>query len=167
MSDRSQRLLDAKLLAPTPSDETTAFLELKSWLPYMLHRFVATWQTRFSARLQSLGLAFEEWRVLLVASQTGLRNIRSLSEATFIPYSTLQRWLDRMESDRLIERRTLEDDARSVEIIVTAKGRRVFSEAFRVALDDSQQALTGFSPLEYHALMDFLERLQANVSSAL
>jgi DNA-binding MarR family transcriptional regulator len=94
-------------------------IDLDNFLPYLVDQFMATWNGRLDERLRAAGIRFEQWRVLLVTSQIGPMNIRELSAATLVPYSTLGRWLEKMEQDGLVQRRSRPRDGRAVEIFIT------------------------------------------------
>ena len=138
-------------------------VDLKEFLPYLVDQFMATWNARLSQRLSAKAITFEQWRVLLVTSHIGPMNIRELSAATLVPYSTIGRWIGRMERDGLVARRARPKDGRAVEISITAKGRRKFEEVFPTAYAEYQDALVGFSAVEHAALLHFLHRLRRNI----
>lgn len=149
--------------APEEADEIGPRVDLREFLPYLVDQFMATWNSRLSQRLAAKGLTFEQWRVLLVTSHIGPMNIRELSAATLVPYSTIGRWIGRMERDGLVSRRARPKDGRAVEISITPKGRRKFEDVFPIAFAEYQEALVGFSAVEHAALLHFIHRLRRNI----
>jgi DNA-binding MarR family transcriptional regulator len=138
-------------------------IDLDNFLPYLVDQFMATWNGRLDERLRAAGIRFEQWRVLLVTSQIGPMNIRELSAATLVPYSTLGRWLEKMEQDGLVQRRSRPRDGRAVEIFITEAGRRRFAEIYPIAAAEYQEALVGLSVVEHAALLHFIHRLRRNI----
>ena len=134
-------------------------------LPYLLDTSIAKWNQRLGARLEPIGLTFEQWRVLLVTSQRGPMNIRELSNATLVPHSTIGRWLTQMELEGLVKRRALPRDQRAVEISITQKGRNLFLRAMPIARLEYKSAIQEFTPEELDTLMSLLQRLKANLES--
>jgi DNA-binding MarR family transcriptional regulator len=134
-------------------------------LPYLLDQAIARWNGRLGKRLELHGLAFEEWRVLLVTIHKGPLNIRELSNATLVPHSTIGRWLVRMERRGLVRRRILPSDKRAVEVTITSKGRERYRAALPTAMAEYHSALHNFGKEEILAFTDFMRRLSDNLTN--
>jgi DNA-binding MarR family transcriptional regulator len=76
-------------------------------------------------------LAFSEHHILATLNEGPSEGIRptELAERTGLTKSGLTRAIDRLESQRLIERRPCPADARGHLIVMTALGRRVLKRA--------------------------------------
>lgn len=137
--------------------------DLNAFLPYLMNRVVNRMNQLLSERLRRHGLSFQEWRVLLVLSNTGPRSIQELSQATVVPHSTLSRLLVRMETDGLVDRRPAAPDGRVVEVSVTPAGRRLYQEIEPLGLDVFAEATQGFDAADYAAMRRLLRRIADNI----
>jgi len=93
---------------------------------------------------------------------TALR-MGDLGRLTSIEVSTLTRIVDGMEGQGLVRRRRDPDDARSVWVEPTARGRALGKRIVPEALRYEAVALDGFTPEEAARLRGLLERLFANM----
>jgi DNA-binding MarR family transcriptional regulator len=121
-------LLQEERRAEGSADMADRQVDLSRYLPYLMNRVMARMNQMLTDRLRGHGISFQEWRVLLVLSNGGPRNIRALSEETVVPHSTLSRMLVRMERSGLISRQHAPTDARNITLRVTAAGRAKFQE---------------------------------------
>lgn len=134
-------------------------------LPYLLDQAIARWNQRLAKRLALQGLAFEEWRILLVTIHQGPLNIRELSNATLVPHSTIGRWLVRMERRGLVSRRTLPSDKRAVEVTITAQGRDQYRAVLPTAMAEYQSAVQHFTGAEIAVFTQYVSRLHRNLTN--
>jgi DNA-binding MarR family transcriptional regulator len=151
---------------PVAATDGTRTVDLESFLPYVMDRVIAHWHVRFSELLAKEGLTFEQWRILLITSQLGPMNIKQLSEHTVLPYSTLGRWLARMEKSGLVRRCSHPDDRRAVTINITSQGRRKFETVLPIALAEYRYATSDLSPLEESAILYIFRRIENNIRAA-
>ncbi|WP_375211006.1 MarR family winged helix-turn-helix transcriptional regulator [Hyphococcus sp.] len=79
-------------------------IQLDLFIPYLLRRVVS--QIDFSVRpeLRAAGLTLEYWRVLVVLDEKGPLSLTELADYVSINRSTLSRIVDRMVTERLIDR---------------------------------------------------------------
>lgn len=131
----------------------------------LLDTSIAIWNHRLDERLHSVGLTFDQWRLLALTAQHGPMNIRALSKATLVPHSTIGRWLGQMEDEGLVRRRALPQDQRSVEVSISPKGRRLLMRAMPVAQLQYETATRGFDKQELRTLTDLLTRLRQNLET--
>jgi DNA-binding MarR family transcriptional regulator len=136
---------------------------LDSYLPYLLNRAGARIATSFSEEVRPLGATLQMWRVLAALRERDGRRMGDLSATTSIEVSTLTRLVDSMEVKGLVARRRAADDARVVELSVTAAGRRLTQKILPIAERYEQVALAGFSAAEADRLKAALRRLYANM----
>lgn len=136
---------------------------LDSYLPYLLNRAGARIATSFSEEVRPLGATLQMWRVLAALRERDGRRMGDLSATTSIEVSTLTRLVDSMEAKGLVARRRAADDARVVELSVTAAGRRLTQKIVPIAERYEQVALAGFSATEADRLKAALRRLYANM----
>ena len=136
---------------------------LDSYLPYLLNRAGARIATSFSEEVRPLGATLQMWRVLAALRERDGRRMGDLSATTSIEVSTLTRLVDSMEAKGLVARRRAAEDARVVELSVTAAGRRLTQKIVPIAERYEQVALAGFSATEADRLKAALRRLYANM----
>lgn len=129
-------------------------------LPFALNRLMAAWNARLAARLEARGIAFPQWRVLMVSSRAAAPlTIIELSEHTLVPHSTLSRQVAAMERDGLVRRETAAEDARAVRVVLTPRGRARYREALPIALEEAEAGLATLSRAEKAALVTMLARM--------
>jgi DNA-binding MarR family transcriptional regulator len=143
--------------------ETTGYNLSIDALPYLLDASISILNQRLAERLRRIGLTLEQWRLLLITAQHGPMTIRALSKATYVPHSTIGRWLTLMEDDGLISRRTFPKDQRAVEISITPKGRRLFARAYPLARVEFESATRDFAYDELVKLTGLLTRFKENL----
>ncbi|MEM8586954.1 MAG: MarR family transcriptional regulator [Pseudomonadota bacterium] len=148
---------------PTASTEPDPYADLDQFLPYLLNRVMGRMNQLLAERLKRHGISFQEWRVLLVLANKGPRTIRTLSEDTIIPHSTLSRMLDRMQRHGLVVRAVSEADARTVTIAVTRAGAELFGAVRHHGLAVLEQALENLNDAELLVLRGLANRIAGNL----
>jgi len=149
--------------APSQATEPDPYADLDQFLPYLLNRVMGRMNQLLAERLKRHGISFQEWRVLLVLANKGPRTIRSLSEDTIIPHSTLSRMLDRMQRDGLVVREVSAADARTVTVAVTEDGAELFGAIRHHGLDVLGQAMEGLSPADTASIRRLASRMARNL----
>ena len=108
------------------------------------------------------GLPLESYDVLLElhhAPDQRLR-LRDLGERVVLTRSGISRLVTRLEKDGLVERRSVEDDARGVYAELTAEGRSAFRRTWPMYAEGIQQFFAGLiTEDEAHMLAGILERV--------
>ncbi len=148
---------------PSPSTEPDPYADLDQFLPYLLNRVMGRMNQLLAERLKRHGISFQEWRVLLVLANKGPRTIRTLSEDTIIPHSTLSRMLDRMQRDGLVVREVSATDARTVTVAVTGEGAELFAAIRQHGLAVLSQAAEGLSAKDIETMRWLASRLASNL----
>ena len=152
--------------APSASTEPDPYADLDQFLPYLLNRVMGRMNQLLAERLKRHGISFQEWRVLLVLANKGPRTIRTLSEDTIIPHSTLSRMLDRMQRDGLVAREVSATDARTVTVAVTAEGADLFAAIRHHGLAVLGQAAEGLSETDLETMRLLASRMAGNLGLA-
>jgi DNA-binding MarR family transcriptional regulator len=160
--DNDPQDADAVALPPA-TDADDPYADLDQFLPYLLNRVMGRMNQLLADRLKRHGISFQEWRVLLVLVNKGPRTIRTLSEDTIIPHSTLSRMLDRMQRDGLVVRAVSEADARTVTVAVTVEGAELFAAIRHHGLAVLDQAVEGLSETEVDTLRRIASRIAGNL----
>ena len=136
---------------------------LADYVPYLLNRAGARIAASFSAELVAHGISLQAWRVLAALLDATALRMGDLGRMTSIEVSTLTRIVDAMEAQGLVKRRRGPDDARSVWVEPSARGRALGRRIVPQALRYEAIALDGFSADEAAQLRSLLVRVFANM----
>ena len=140
--------------------------ELRAWIAFMRAALAMTRAIDRDAEATGR-LLFSEHHILVTLSEGPAEGIRptELAERAALTKSGLTRAIDRLESQRLIERRPCPADARGQLIVMTAQGRRVLRrsapEHFRSIARNFADHLTD---REVDVITTALERVAAATS---
>ena len=141
-------------------------MELGTYLPYLVNRVGQRFITDLTPVLTDAGVDIQSWRVLIALYQQGGQPVGALSDLTSINFSTLSRVLDRMEKKSLVERLRGIDDARSVKIELTGKGRDVTETILPHAAALEAEATDDFTEAELATLRQLLVKLYGGLSGS-
>lgn len=115
--------------------------------------------------LEAHGLTSGTWYYLWALWQEDGVNQRELGERVRIKEASTAVTLRIMERDGLIKRVRSKDDRRSVNVFLTARGRKLERELARYPLEGNLTALQGFSQREVTTLLGLMERAVANLQT--
>ncbi len=138
--------------------------DLARFLPYHINRTGVRLADAFGDELARYGLTVPMWRVLAALWHGGEQKAGDLMIASSIEQSTLSRLATAMEKRGLLTRRRSRSDARTVEVNLTAEGRRLTRELIPYALRNERIALRGFSDEETDILLKMLTRIYENAA---
>jgi DNA-binding MarR family transcriptional regulator len=131
---------------------------------YNLNRTSATYIDEMSKALKQVGLNQTQWRVLGILGDKNPSTVTGIARRSVLKMSTLTRMLDRMESDKLIERKLWEKDKRIVQVHITAKGRKYLGRAVQVGASIYARVFDGISDKQAQQLMLTLIKMRENLS---
>jgi MarR family transcriptional regulator, organic hydroperoxide resistance regulator len=114
--------------------------------------------------LESLGLTYPQYLVLLVLWDRGDTTVTGIGHALQLETGTLSPLLKRLEATGLITRTRQADDERSVLVALTAAGRELEAEVSQVQRRAVEA--TGLTPVELRELRMALNRLTVALRSA-
>jgi DNA-binding MarR family transcriptional regulator len=137
--------------------------DLQRYLPYLLNRAAIRITEAFQRELRKDDLSVVMWRVLAVLWHDGSMRLGALAEATSIEVSTLSRLVTSMQARLLVSRTRCTEDARAVEVDLTAEGRAIAERIVPLALEYEGKALSGMSAEDGDALRQLLTRLYGNL----
>jgi DNA-binding MarR family transcriptional regulator len=146
------------------ADDLTNY-SLDESIPYLMNRVVGQQNRWLEEDLHALGISFQHWRVLAVLAMGDGVSIADLSEHAVVPHSTLSRLLTRLEDEGLLKRGAKTPDGRTASILLTARGRLVYSRILPIAIERRENALTGFTAAEKTALSVLLKRMLGNLAN--
>lgn len=114
--------------------------------------------------LESTGLTYPQYLVMLVLWQHGTVVVKDLIAALQLEYGTITPLIKRLEATGLITRRRRGDDERVVEVALTVEGEalRERIHCVPVAIGEAM----GLSPEEVNAAQILLRRLAGNAANA-
>lgn len=138
--------------------------ELERSLPFLMHLIVSEVETEVNKHARAYGLKIEGVRVLFRLLAKDHLSVNELARLTGIETSTLSRLLDRMSAKGLLKRARDGIDKRSVQVSLTAKGRKLAQQHRPVYYKDYDKVLlAGFDAAEGTAFRAALRRMLDNL----
>ncbi|HLG81810.1 MAG TPA: MarR family transcriptional regulator [Bradyrhizobium sp.] len=125
-------------------------------LPYLLNRVGVRMGEFFSRRIASFGVTLPMYRVMAALWEKGDQRLGDLADMTSIEISTLSRLIGTMKRKGLVSRKRLEDNARTVAINLTARGKALVEELIPIAMHFEEVAVRD---LPRHGLSDLKSTL--------
>jgi len=125
-------------------------------LPYLLNRVGVRMGELFSRRIAGFGVTLPMYRVMAALWEQGDQRLGDLAFMTSIEMSTLSRLVGTMKRKGLVSRKRLEDNARTVAINLTAKGKVLVEELIPIAMQFEDVAVRDFPK---HAVSDLKSTL--------
>jgi MarR family transcriptional regulator, organic hydroperoxide resistance regulator len=138
-------------------------LRLDDQLCFALYAASRAVTQRYRPLLDELGLTYPQYLVMLVLWEQGPTTVKGLADALQLDYGTLSPLLKRLAASGLVERRRRSEDERSVEISLTATGKRMKTRASRIP----QLVVDAYNldANDFAALRDSLRELTESVST--
>jgi len=125
---------------------------------FALHAASRATTAAYRTLLESLGLTYPQYLVLLTLWEQDGRGVGELCTALDLDTGTLSPLLKRLEAQGLVERRRQQADERRVDIHLTAAGRALQGRA--ADIPGRLAEATGLSPQELDGLRRMLDRLR-------
>lgn len=137
---------------------------LTTSLPYLLNRVGVRVGELFSRRIESYGLTLAMYRVLAsLAEQPGQR-LGDLAEMTSIELSTMSRLVGSMVTRKLVTRKRLPNNERTVAINLTVEGRRLADILMQEAQHYEDVAVSHLSAGDVVKLKHLLNEVYASTA---
>jgi DNA-binding MarR family transcriptional regulator len=149
----------AKATRPAISDD------FRETIPFAVHRLAARAVAKATDDFAELGLTVSEARVVLVTLQHGPIRVSLVAEYTSLGLSTLSHMLGRLERAGVIARKRVLNDARSVDVELTAKGREIAHGAETLMMRHQEELLDGFSAADMELFRGFLQRSYESIAA--
>ncbi len=124
-------------------------------------RYVA----RFEAHAQSISLTLMQCKVLVHLDKSEGASQAKLAELTDIEPMMMVRLLNRMERDKLIERRSDPLDRRARQLYLMPKARPVLQQIWRLAAKVRAEMFEGIPKAERELCLRVLEEAHENLSA--
>lgn len=152
--------------ATTPDTDLT--LDLRAHLPYRIARLAnLIRQTTSDTYLVAHGLGGREWRVLGMLGLRGPLSAVQTADLTGMDPATITRAVDRLVAAGLARRNRDPKDRRRSVLSVTAKGRRLCTQALPHMRQENEIYCSLLSTREQQTLFDLLDRLEARAAQRL
>ena len=135
------------------------------FLPHLIARLAYQLNGDLIEKLRREGINVTRWRILAVLAMGDGVTINEIVELAMMQQSALSRALMSMEKEECIRRIPRRDDARYVEVFLTAKGRALFKSLNVVVRRRQTRLLKGLSRPEVAAAFALIRRLSHNMAS--
>ena len=135
------------------------------FLPHLIARLAYQLNCDLIEKLRREGINVTRWRILAVLAMGDGVTINEIVERAMMQQSALSRALMSMEKEECIRRIPRRDDARYVEVFLTAKGRALFKSLNVVVRRRQTRLLKGLSRPEVAAAFALIRRLSHNMAS--
>jgi DNA-binding MarR family transcriptional regulator len=133
--------------------------------PYLLNRVGVRMGELFSRRIAGYDVSLPMYRVMAALWETPDQRLGDLAAMTSIEVSTLSRLIGTMKRKGLVSRTRLKDNARTVAINLTAKGRTLVEELIPIAMHFEDVAVRSFSSKEIAELKTTLSNIYDNLDT--
>jgi MarR family transcriptional regulator, organic hydroperoxide resistance regulator len=138
---------------------------LTNSFPYLLNRVGVRMGELFSRRIAGYDLTLPMYRVMAALWESGDRRLGDLADVTSIELSTLSRLIGTMKRKGLVTRTRLKDNARTVAINLTAKGKLLVEELIPLAMHFEEVAVQEFSARETADLKAALDTIYLSLNT--
>lgn len=129
---------------------------------YLLKDVTRRYAARFERRAGEVSLTLMQCKVLVYLSKNeGASQVR-LCDLTEIEPMMMVRILDRMEADKLLERRPDPADRRARRLYLTRKAARALEEIDRISEATRNEFFAGVSKADREAFLKVLEHVHQN-----
>jgi DNA-binding MarR family transcriptional regulator len=145
--------------------EANLAYELTKSFPYAVNRVGVRMGELFSRRLKKYGLTLPMYRVLAALRQRAPQRLGELGEIVSAEPSTLSRLIGTMTRNRLVTRVRSEENARTVQIALTDKGRALVEKLIPIAMTFEQVGVQSFSAQEAEWLRNALNQVYRNLDA--
>lgn len=140
-------------------------LDLDRFLPYRLsiltnrvsNAIARTYSERF-------GMGVAEWRVIAVLGESPRISAREVAARTEMDKVQVSRAVAALVHRRRVRKQTDARDGRVTRLVLTARGRAIYSAIAPLALSVEEEFLSALAPSERTALVRLLEKLSGDTA---
>ena len=147
--------------APPAKTEKPLFAD---FLPYLITRLAYELNLDLIEKLRRESINVTRWRILAVLAMGDGITILDIIDRAMMQQSALSRALMNMEKEGYVRRIAGRNDARCVEVFLTAKGRALFDSLNVVVRGRQRRLLDGLSAAERSAAFALVRRLSRNMA---
>jgi DNA-binding MarR family transcriptional regulator len=146
--------------------ETEEPFSVRSFLPYQLAVLADYTSTGFaSVYSQKFGLSIPEWRVMATLGERAMLRAKDIEAERHLHKTVVSRAIARLRTRGLVDLRSNAQDRRESFLLLTPKGRKLYSEIVPLARIYADELLASLSPAERLALERGLHRLMERVDA--
>ena len=145
--------------------EPKTLYRLSNSFPYLLNRVGVRMGELFSRRIAPYGVTLPMYRVMAALWETGDQRLIDLAAVTTTEMSTMSRLVGAMKRKGLVTRSRLEDNARTVAINLTAKGKSLVEELMPIAVHFEEVAVSDFAEAEISRLKVVFREIYESLGS--
>jgi DNA-binding MarR family transcriptional regulator len=133
---------------------------LRGFLPYQLAVLADYTSTRFAeVYSKKCGLSIPEWRVLATAGERDMLRAKDIEAERHLHKTVVSRAVAKLRARGLIELKSNVEDRRESFLLLTAKGRRLYSKIVPLARVYSNEIVATLSAAERAGLEHGLDRM--------
>ncbi len=129
---------------------------------FLMKQALSSIAAQVDRRLAEHDLTHAQWLPLYKLTRCGACPAVELARQLHLDPAAVTRALDRLEAKGLVQRTRSQTDRRIVMIDLTEAGRSAAAQVPAVLADVLNRHLHGFTPAEWHTLVELLQRLVAN-----
>ena len=130
----------------------------ENYLGYLLARCSYEVSARFHQRLKSEGVHVITWRVLASVRKQS-HSVNELARRVLVNKSLLGKALDRMESDKLVERQPIPEYPSKINVVITDKGEKLIQRLINMANEYEDRSFKHMSETQMQQLRFLLQSL--------
>ena len=139
---------------------------LRGFLPYQLAVLADYTSTRFSELYsKKFGLSIPEWRVLATVGERAMLRAKDIEAERHLHKTVVSRAIAKLRARGLVELRSNAEDRRESFLMLTAKGRKLYSEIIPLARVYSDEILAPLSAAERAGLERAIARMMQRVDA--
>ena len=138
---------------------------LNESLAFLLNRAGAAVGRAFSDELKECDMTLPMWRVVAALWSRGDQSLSGLSEVTSVEISTLSRQVAVLHKRKLVSRTRSGVNWRSINISLTASGRRIVEKLLPAVERHEHAAVHGIGSADIRRLKQLLNKIYDNITS--
>jgi DNA-binding MarR family transcriptional regulator len=153
-------------MAARKKTKLEAPFSLRGFLPYQLAVLADYTSTRFAeVYSEKFGLSIPEWRVLATVGERAMQRAKDIQAERHLHKTVVSRAIARLRARGLVELKSNADDRRESFLLLTPKGRKLYSEIVPLARVYSDEIVASLSPRERAGLERGLEGMMKRVDA--
>jgi DNA-binding MarR family transcriptional regulator len=139
---------------------------LRGFLPYQL-AVLADYTSSCFAEVYSkkFGLSIPEWRVLATVGERDMLRAKDIEAERHLHKTVVSRAIAKLRARGLVELKNNSEDRRESFLLLTAKGRKLYSEIVPLARTYSDEILASLSATQRAGLESSLERMMQRIDA--
>jgi DNA-binding MarR family transcriptional regulator len=131
---------------------------------YQVARLIGVYHRRMNAILKPIAMDVPRWRVLNLLGVRGPATVTVLADESVAQMSTMAKIVQRMVAEGLVSTETSSEDARSVVVSITGKGRSALDQVREKAGIIFETAFRDVTEQEMTELARIARKVHANLS---